>query len=242
MLVSPMAQVNHQRDGHLAPFLTAHSLRKENPRQSCRLGRAASDGANVAPVLAFALERAWPTGIPNHGRSALSVRPQPRRAARAGVRFAEVSASRLSVNASKLQRERDAIDREHVGSDAVVHTVGFGVADDFAETMHHHVLQALVHFAFPPEQALAVLDPLEVADGDATGVRTNVRKNEDVFFPQNFISGIAPTGKQFTTSGVSIARFAGGKMVEGWVNWDALGLMQQLGVVPELAKAKATAR
>jgi hypothetical protein len=37
-------------------------------------------------------------------------------------------------------------------------------------------------------------------------------------------------------------RFAGGKMVEGYVNWDALGLMQQLGVVPELAKAKAAAK
>ncbi len=55
------------------------------------------------------------------------------------------------------------------------------------------------------------------------------------------LSGIAPTGKQFTISGISIARFASGKMVEGWINWDALGLLQQLGVVPELAKAKAAA-
>jgi hypothetical protein len=30
-------------------------------------------------------------------------------------------------------------------------------------------------------------------------------------------------------------------MVEGWINWDALGLMQQLGVVPELAKVKVAA-
>ena len=50
------------------------------------------------------------------------------------------------------------------------------------------------------------------------------------------LNGIAPTGKQFAITGISIARFAGGKMVEGWVNWDALGLMQQLGVVPELGK------
>jgi steroid delta-isomerase-like uncharacterized protein len=52
------------------------------------------------------------------------------------------------------------------------------------------------------------------------------------------LSGIAPTGKRFNISGVSIARFANGKMAEGWVNWDALGLMQQLGVVPEIGKAK----
>jgi len=53
------------------------------------------------------------------------------------------------------------------------------------------------------------------------------------------LNGIAPTGKQFTISGISIARFANGKMTEGWVNWDAVGMMQQLGIVGELGKAKA---
>ena len=55
------------------------------------------------------------------------------------------------------------------------------------------------------------------------------------------LSGIAPTGKQFNISGVTIARLANGKMAEGWVNWDAQGLMQQLGVAPELTKTKAVA-
>src|SRR6266478_8608892 len=54
------------------------------------------------------------------------------------------------------------------------------------------------------------------------------------------LNGIAPTGKQFTISGVTIARLLNGKLAESYVNWDALGLMQQLGVVPELA-AKAQA-
>jgi predicted SnoaL-like aldol condensation-catalyzing enzyme len=55
------------------------------------------------------------------------------------------------------------------------------------------------------------------------------------------LNGIAPTGRQFTITGVSIVRFANNRMVEGWVNWDALGLMQQLGAVPELGKARAAA-
>ena len=55
------------------------------------------------------------------------------------------------------------------------------------------------------------------------------------------LNGIAPTGKPFSISGISMARFVSGKMVEGWINWDALGLMQQLGVVPELAKVKVAA-
>jgi predicted ester cyclase len=56
------------------------------------------------------------------------------------------------------------------------------------------------------------------------------------------LNGIAPTGKQFAISGVTVCRVAGGKIVEGFVNWDALSLMQQLGVVPELGnRAKAAA-
>ncbi len=63
----------------------------------------------------------------------------------------------------------------------------------------------------------------------------------DLQFTIEDIIAEGQTVKQVTISGVSVARFTGGKMVEGWVNWDALGLMQQLGVVPELAKTKAAA-
>jgi steroid delta-isomerase-like uncharacterized protein len=56
------------------------------------------------------------------------------------------------------------------------------------------------------------------------------------------LNGIAPTNKQFAITGVTIARFANGKIVEGFVNWDALGLMRQLGVVPEPVKSMAAAR
>ena len=55
------------------------------------------------------------------------------------------------------------------------------------------------------------------------------------------LSGIAPTGKQFAITGVTIIRFSNGKIVEGFVNWDALGLMRQLGVVPEPAKSLVAA-
>jgi steroid delta-isomerase-like uncharacterized protein len=73
-----------------------------------------------------------------------------------------------------------------------------------------------------------------IAEGETVVARWSCRGTH-----KGDLNGIAPTGKQFTISGVSIARFSGGKMAEGWINWDALGLMQQLGVVPEPAKAKA---
>ena len=40
--------------------------------------------------------------------------------------------------------------------------------------------------------------------------------------------GIPPTGRQITVAGISIHRFANGKFVESWVNYDPLGMMQQL--------------
>ena len=44
--------------------------------------------------------------------------------------------------------------------------------------------------------------------------------------------GIPPTGKQVTITGVSIQRYAGGKVVEVWLEMDMLSMMQQPGVVP----------
>lgn len=52
--------------------------------------------------------------------------------------------------------------------------------------------------------------------------------------------GIAPTGKRICITGISIHRIAEGKIVQEWHQWDSLGLMQQLGVVPVLQK-EATA-
>jgi predicted ester cyclase len=40
--------------------------------------------------------------------------------------------------------------------------------------------------------------------------------------------GVAPTNEQLRTTGISILRTANDKLVEGWQNWDMLGLMQQI--------------
>jgi steroid delta-isomerase-like uncharacterized protein len=41
--------------------------------------------------------------------------------------------------------------------------------------------------------------------------------------------GIPATGKKVTATGMSVQRFADGKIVEAWDNWDQLSLMTQLG-------------
>lgn len=86
-----------------------------------------------------------------------------------------------------------------------------------------------------PDLRLTIEDT--IAEGETVVARWTCRGAH-----RGELSGIAPTGKQFAITGVSVMRFAGGKMVEGHVNWDALGLMQQLGAVPEVAKVKAAAK
>jgi steroid delta-isomerase-like uncharacterized protein len=83
--------------------------------------------------------------------------------------------------------------------------------------------------AFPDVQ-ITVEDQL--ADGERVATRWTARGTH-----KGELFGIAPTGKQVTITGMTIDRFSGGKIVESWDNWDALGLMQQIGAVQEPARA-----
>src|SRR5215467_9102352 len=49
------------------------------------------------------------------------------------------------------------------------------------------------------------------------------------------LMGIPPTGKQATVTGIQIVCIADGRIVENWINFDALGMLQQLGVIPAMA-------
>jgi predicted ester cyclase len=50
---------------------------------------------------------------------------------------------------------------------------------------------------------------------------------------------IPATHKQVRITGMTFARAANGKLVEGWNNWDELGLLKQIGVIPSTEKALA---
>jgi steroid delta-isomerase-like uncharacterized protein len=64
------------------------------------------------------------------------------------------------------------------------------------------------------------------AEGDRVAVRWSSSGTH-----QGEYYGIAPTNRQITVNGMAIYRFAGGKIVEEWMNTDMLGLLKQLGVV-----------
>ena len=91
---------------------------------------------------------------------------------------------------------------------------------------------AMASEAFP-DARVTIVD--QVAEGDkvvdrwtATGTHTG-----------EFL-GIPPTDRRFEVSGITVSRFAGGKIAEDWYQGDDLGMMQQLGVVPS-AEEEGTA-
>jgi steroid delta-isomerase-like uncharacterized protein len=81
-----------------------------------------------------------------------------------------------------------------------------------------------------PDARIAVEQQL--AEGDLVATRWSARGTHE-----GELLGLSPTGKQVTVSGLTMSRLEGGKIVEEFQNWDALGMMQQLGAVPALAYA-----
>jgi predicted ester cyclase len=57
---------------------------------------------------------------------------------------------------------------------------------------------------------------------------------------QGELMGLSPTGKEVSVTGIDIDRVSGGNIVEHWSKADTLGMMQQLGAVPEGRSAKGT--
>jgi steroid delta-isomerase-like uncharacterized protein len=66
-----------------------------------------------------------------------------------------------------------------------------------------------------------------LAEGDEVAARWTAEGTH-----QGELLGVPATGKRFRFTGISICRLAEGKMAEQFEQWDRLGLMQQLGVIP----------
>jgi steroid delta-isomerase-like uncharacterized protein len=78
--------------------------------------------------------------------------------------------------------------------------------------------------AFPD---LAVTNEDLIAEGDKVAGRWITRGTH-----QDELWGIPPTGKQVKITSMDVNHLTGGKIAERWHEYDALGMMQQLGVIP----------
>jgi steroid delta-isomerase-like uncharacterized protein len=67
----------------------------------------------------------------------------------------------------------------------------------------------------------------QIAEGDEVVTRWTGQGTHE-----GELMGIPPTGMHVTVTGIEVDRVVDGKIQEIWVNYDALGMMQQLGAVP----------
>jgi steroid delta-isomerase-like uncharacterized protein len=67
-----------------------------------------------------------------------------------------------------------------------------------------------------------------IAEGDKVVDRVTVRGTHE-----GELMGVPPSGNRVEFMETHISRIADGKIVERWSQWDAMGMMQQVGAVPE---------
>ena len=150
----------------------------------------------------------------------------------------EVLAHRDQVDANKRLSQRftelfstgdEAVAEEVLDPDVVFHgTKGDG------EIRGIEAMKAFVpayRAAFPDARSTV---EGQVAEGDTVATRWRARGTH-----QGALGPIAPTGRAFELDGVTVERIARGKIAEVWVARDELGLLRQLGALPESAPASA---
>ena len=75
-----------------------------------------------------------------------------------------------------------------------------------------------------PDRAVTIDDL--VAEGDKVVTRSTLRATHTGDLP-----GVPATGKRVVVTAIIISRFQDGKIVEEWEDWNALGMLEQLGVL-----------
>lgn len=131
-------------------------------------------------------------------------------------------------NKSLVRRYQDAFNSgkldeldELVDANVIAHSQAPGVPPGLAgaKMVHQGLLQSFPDLHFEIEDL--------IAEGDTVVQRFTVSGTDKGGF-----QGAPPTGKHYSVPGVSVFRFANGKIVEHWGLQDLFGVMQQLGMLP----------
>ena len=117
---------------------------------------------------------------------------------------------------------------ENVAPDFVRHDLGGG--PDIVGPEGVQLFVGALRAAFPAIQ-MTVEDV--IGEGDRVVVRYTARGTHSGAF-----RGVAATGRKVAWAGINIYQEKGGKVVETWQLADVMGLMQQLGVIPQPGQAR----
>ena len=85
------------------------------------------------------------------------------------------------------------------------------------------------YFTAFPDVKITIED--QIAEGDKVVTRVTFCGTHN-----GEMMGIAPTGKKVTIKVIFIVRFAEGKAVEEWENFDTHGMLRQIGAVPPIGQ------
>jgi steroid delta-isomerase-like uncharacterized protein len=121
------------------------------------------------------------------------------------------------------QGNLDLVD-ELLAPDYVLHDPGIPGGELRGTESFKEQWVSMFRTAFPDLQ-LSVED--QVAEGDKVVTRYTGRGTH-----RGELMGIPPTDNEVVVSGIIISRVSGGRIEEEWNSFDALGMMQQLGVIP----------
>jgi steroid delta-isomerase-like uncharacterized protein len=78
---------------------------------------------------------------------------------------------------------------------------------------------------------LQVVVEQQFTEGDYVATRFTIRGTHD-----GDLMGTPPTGKEVAFSGITISRCEGGRIAEEWEITDTVGLLAQIGALPEPAR------
>lgn len=125
----------------------------------------------------------------------------------------------MSTGESKafLRRYLDALS----GKDKPAATIDTYIADSDEELKQHIVF---FEASFPRYKLIA--DDM-IAEGDKVAVHARFEGTH-----QGELMGIPPTGKEVSVPFIITYRIAEGKIVQHWMSFDRMALMEQLGVAP----------
>jgi steroid delta-isomerase-like uncharacterized protein len=123
-----------------------------------------------------------------------------------------------------------AVIEELIAHNAIFHDPNVP-GGEFAEPEGYRQFVSIYRSAFP-DLHFTIHD--QVAEGETVVTRWSASGTNN-----GTLMGTAATHKHAIVQGVDINRYENGKIVEGWIIYDMLGLLQQLGVEPLAAVAPA---
>ena len=163
------------------------------------------------------------------GRQVLS-----RRAEKVSVSANENKATARRISDEVFNQGSLSVLDELIAPDYVLHDPGVPGGELRGLETFKEQWVSMFRTAFPD---LRIVIEDQVAEGDKVASRYTCSGTH-----QGELRGFPPTNNRVEVTGTITSRFAEGKIVEEWNNFDSMGMMQQLRIVPPLEPPQGAQR